>query len=402
MNCFYCGIEIDKNESSEHVIQNALGGLLESKSICCGSCNNKLQELIDADFVKMFNPFLDRIDALTKTHGKNSNAPCRGFTEYEGVTYDAIIKDKKISSSPALSKKLKQNIKEIKLSVGGYYFDVDNAAFNNGFKKIAINYALSVNISHDLLRANIEIEKSDSVISKIKFNNELIPFVALNEVDCKIELETPIRSLYHHIILFNEGNMLWCYIDLFNTFQFYVKLSNTYNGEDVNQSYCQRIQSINREDIEIPKFMSIKDIDIISRQYGVEPSCDTTGLAERIKTKIRKESVKDDDISNFINTNEIGNEIISAVKDKSSLSHNNKSGFKNLVGLLSSISLYFDQDDNLKNDTFRIVTNDIKNYIVTGDIVSYPLLIANLHTKNEIGIQEYTNQKFYRLCTYLG
>lgn len=34
MNCLYCGKKILKT-SKEHVIQNALGGHLESEDICC-------------------------------------------------------------------------------------------------------------------------------------------------------------------------------------------------------------------------------------------------------------------------------------------------------------------------------------------------------------------------------
>lgn len=38
--------------------------------------------------------------------------------------------------------------------------------------------------------------------------------------------------MFHNLILFRYENELWCYIDLFNTFQYYVRLSDTYNNEE--------------------------------------------------------------------------------------------------------------------------------------------------------------------------
>ena len=36
-----------------------------------------------------------------------------------------------------------------------------------------------------------------------------------------IELNTKLE-LYHNLILFSLANNLWCYIDLLNTFQYYI------------------------------------------------------------------------------------------------------------------------------------------------------------------------------------
>lgn len=40
MKCIYCEETILK-VSKEHIIQNALGGELQSEDICCDECNNK-------------------------------------------------------------------------------------------------------------------------------------------------------------------------------------------------------------------------------------------------------------------------------------------------------------------------------------------------------------------------
>ena len=46
MKCVYCQKEITK-KSSEHVIQNALGGFLETENICCPECNLAVEKNID-------------------------------------------------------------------------------------------------------------------------------------------------------------------------------------------------------------------------------------------------------------------------------------------------------------------------------------------------------------------
>ena len=60
-HCIYCNKEIT-TRSKEHVIQNALGGLLESTDICCADCNNFISKHIDAPFTKIFNPIISRIE----------------------------------------------------------------------------------------------------------------------------------------------------------------------------------------------------------------------------------------------------------------------------------------------------------------------------------------------------
>lgn len=67
--------------------------------------------------------------------------------------------------------------------------------------------------------------KDDDKITNINFKYPVIPFVPLNPMDSYIELETDLL-LYHNLILFSQDNNLWCYVDLFNTFQYYVCLTD--------------------------------------------------------------------------------------------------------------------------------------------------------------------------------
>ena len=63
---------------------------------------------------------------------------------------------------------------------------------------------------------------------------------------------------------------------------------------------------------------------------------------------------------------------------------------------LESLLLYFDQDDNLENSTFRQVT-----FIKSGEVTSYPLLIKKLIEEGVINISSYTGKKIERLNQFL-
>ena len=46
MKCCICGMEIDQeNRSEEHIIHNAIGGILKSDSIYCKKCKHLLKFL---------------------------------------------------------------------------------------------------------------------------------------------------------------------------------------------------------------------------------------------------------------------------------------------------------------------------------------------------------------------
>ena len=65
---------------------------------------------------------------------------------------------------------------------------------------------------------------------------------------------------------------------------------------------------------------------------------------------------------------------------------------------LKSLLLYFDEDDKLKDSTFRQVTCVGDEY----EIVSYPLLINELLKAGSIDIRKYTYKKFERVNSFLA
>ena len=383
-NCVYCGkpiLEISK----EHVIQNAIGGLYESEDICCKDCNNYISKYIDAPFTEIFNPIIGKIKNFAKTHNKNSTPSYKGKAVYNNEVYDVVIKKEKVIACPELSKKLKTDISQElkKFKILQYYFDIDNIYFKKGISKIAFNFAIDKGVSIDILKKGIDIQKSNGKIKGISFNYPVIPFVPLNATDAYIELNTEIE-LYHNLILFSQENILWCYVDLFNTFQFYVLLSYEFNGNiPINESYLQFVQ---KEDRTIPEIdiKGYKDIYIYSSQYGIEPSIDLEVFKKRIEESIRKKSIK--------------KSMVDVISSKLVHEYSEYIIENELYEEITNLRLYFDEDDKLNEDTFRKITFDIE----MSEYVSYPEQILNLIHNDEIDVNSYTFKKFKRLKDFLN
>lgn len=392
--CVYCGKTIEK-ESREHIIQNALGGLYESTDICCNTCNNSIiSKEIDAPFIKIFNPIISRIENFAKKNNKKSKPSCRGRAKYENEIYDVIIKEGKVVKCPELSKKMRCDASKLKFEIIAYDFQYDKRSFERGISKIAYNFALDKGIPVEVLNKGIDVYKKNEKVEKINFKFQLIPFISLNPMDKYLELETRME-LYHDLILFSQGNMLWCYVDLFNTFQYYVLLSDEWN-EDIHifETYLQLIQKLDRT---IPEMYIRKPKHILTyaMYFNVEPCMDLIVFRKRVKEAIEKESLKKDMadvVSGKLGMDYFKTDIVKGMEIESARAYYmEKMGFH-----LESLLLYFDENDRLRDSTFRKVTPISHN-----EIVSYPLLISKLTKEEKIDTNWYIRKKFERLNSFL-
>ncbi|EOU1611323.1 TPA: HNH endonuclease [Clostridium perfringens] len=384
--CVYCGKDILK-KSKEHIIQNAIGGLYESEDICCPDCNNYVSKYIDVPFTKIFNPIIGRIENFVKTNNKKSKPSYTGRAIYDNKIYDVLIKNGKVISCKELSKKLKCDVSKLDFEIICYNFDIDNSSFKNGIAKIAFNFAIEKGIRIDVFKKGVNVEEKDGKIENISFKYPIIPFIALNPMDRYIELDTKIE-LYHNLILFNQSNMLWCYVDLFNTFQHYVLLSDEWDENiSIYETYLQLIQKIDRTVPEI-YVRRPKDILAYATQFNIEPCMDLEVLKKRVEERIQKESLK----RNM-------NDVISYKLIYKDLDINKINQMKidefNLYRM--SLLLYFDEDDRLREKVFRKFTYYGRNI----EKWSYPMLINNLIRSNEINVNSYTFEKFKRLSYFL-
>ncbi len=70
---------------------------------------------------------------------------------------------------------------------------------------------------------------------------------------------------------YNDGKTrLYCYLDLFSTFQYYVLLNDDYEGEEISETYAQRLMPKGqRPDV---SDYSPKDLSIVIQEYKIDKS----------------------------------------------------------------------------------------------------------------------------------
>ena len=215
-------------------------------------------------------------------------------------------------------------------------------------------------------------------------------------MDEYIELKTNVE-LYHNLILFSQDSKLWCYVDLFNTFQYYVILSDEWDAkEPVLETYLQLLQQIDRT---IPELYIRKPKHILTyaMYFNVEPCMDLEEFKKRVEIAIHKESLKKN-MSDVLSA-KLGSDYFNVNKLKEMEKSDAISYLKDKMGFdLKSLLLYFDGEDKLKDSTFRQVT-----CVGNGnEIVSYPMLIYMLAKDGSIDIKRYTYKKFERINAFLS
>ncbi len=387
--CIYCNKEIT-TRSSEHVIQNALGGLLESEDICCPECNNYISKYIDAPFTKTFNPIISRIDNFSKTNNTKSAPPCTGTVSYNGREYSANIKNGRVVSCPDLSRELRCDISKLPTApqIVSYNFDLENTAFQTGMAKIAFNYAMSQNVDFKYLASGLMVERTGNSVNSIQYNYPVVPFCPLNPIDAFIE-SAPNTTPFHNMILFSQCNELWCYVDLFNTFQYYVLLSdNVPNGKQVYANYTQTLQKLNRNAPVLDDLHDPKTVMIYAQQYGVEPTMDAAEFTRRVNNAVAIKSQK------VAMSKIIGPKIASMPFMSMMMQMQGDAASMRLM--YDCMHLYFD-DDIFQEKNFRTVTPAL-----AGDgSVAYPHEIMRLVSETPDMLRQYTTMKFNNLNNQL-
>lgn len=317
----------------EHIIQNALYGRLKSDSILCKKCGNILGDDIDSQFVALFAPFIGQLKKklITKDHGEKNAVTLKGHLykdeKFENKIdvqiregkvspvepFHKIDKAEKIVKICANEKRAKQyepivrkKMKEEGLNPSSFDFetitDIHNEGilaylftegvvnfndkFKKGFVKIAVDFAAHCGIKRKDMPQVLEINNTMQ-IGKLKYDNCCLPFVCIGTLDTILEINRPqIEKLYptHTLILFNqkigERNFLYCYIDLFSTFQYYVLLNTDYKGKSVHKVFYQTILKQEIPEINVRDFRP-KELAIIINQYGIDMSkCKSNNLTE--------------------------------------------------------------------------------------------------------------------------
>ncbi|MCU8004388.1 hypothetical protein [Shewanella sp. SM96] len=300
MKCFICNKTLVQEVSNiatqckthcEHIIQNSLRGKLTSEDILCGECGGNLNEKIDTDFIKFFSPINELLKGYMrrKDHGSNNHSVAilgllfdGGISEFKVNYRDGIISpaepsykidenEKKVSifaNSKIINnyeKIVRIKMKEAGLNpddfiylkvekykdsifipyLGGDVSDLDSV-LSLGYNKIAAEFALKNGIEREDINRAIDIDGNGQ--GKIIYSKNIIPYFAISHFEAIHEEFRPLlESNYpsHTLILFTEKKsngryVLYCYIELYSTFQNYVILNHDYHSH-INITYHQNV-----------------------------------------------------------------------------------------------------------------------------------------------------------------
>jgi hypothetical protein len=186
-NCYICHNILNKaNTSKEHIISNACGGRLKSYKLLCKACNEKMGADFDSELAKQINP-LAVLHNIKRDRKKSATV------------------NRKFDGEP-----------------------IDSNAVNKSIAKSAIGFFI--------------MKRGDK-----KFIHHLIPFLLNKEKLDVVEPHLPDESFYHYepgevshfikLVGHPSERILYCYIGLFNTNGFIVRLNDQYDGPSINKTY---------------------------------------------------------------------------------------------------------------------------------------------------------------------
>lgn len=289
-NCYLCNeILTTENDHGEHIFQQALGGTLIKTGILCESCGNRLGKQIDVPFIEIFKNYISRLPINFDRKSKNKTFTEEGDifipelnrvfkfrinkNNFLPICVDAFMHDGKliILYPKGMPEKNLDGLKKDKMRYFGIEnpenvivirdfnsyseniyaipFNLDNKAYKQGMAKIAIGFAISNNIKREELECVLDIDNH-----QIKQKIPLLPYMPWDFINSAIEelrfSSDDLRYLSHQIKLFNLENRLFCYIEIFGTFQCYILLSENYNSKNFNKSYMQPIFQIKRDELD--------------------------------------------------------------------------------------------------------------------------------------------------------
>ena len=306
---------------NEHIIQNALFGRLKPNNILCKQCGNDASTDIDKDFVTLFHFITQTIRhiLINKDHGKGSintmngvlfddrnikkrdimirdnvAAPKEPFHEYDPENEKLTIYATKARAPQYLNtlkleftkngidvNKIQVEIVEDISHLGpvGIFFtegvDRFHDKFINGFRKIAAGYATYCGIPRNQLKDLVEI----GIDGKAEFKNEqnVFPFISVGAIDKLLEMNRPLIERHfpsHTLILFSQKlaedvQHLYCYVDLFSTFQYYILLNDNYSGEEIYHNYHQATAVETKSNTDVAKTRH-KYFNLIIDEYQID------------------------------------------------------------------------------------------------------------------------------------
>lgn len=256
LKCYCCGEVITTaRRTVEHIIPNALGGKLKSRTLLCSDCNNNLGNVVDAPYCQQMQWVMNRLGIkrekgdppALKAHCVSTGDPIH--IESNGTTFAPRIRISRVTRGYIIEcdrnnirkaqETLKRKVPNVQFTrVEPFETNLEyrlTSAFGGmacyrAITKIALNY--------------YSLCGGDAA-----FIGEATRFVKHGGDNVFVILYYPTRDVLTqrldkqitHVVTFRADpvqKLLYAYVELFTAFRFLVSLSDTYGGIAMRDSYC--------------------------------------------------------------------------------------------------------------------------------------------------------------------
>lgn len=262
--CYRCDEQLTKdNQSTEHIIINACGGRLKSKSLLCNKCNSFFGEDFDAELAEQTNYFANLLD-IKRERGNPQDID--GVYSKSGIPATIQSGWKHNYSQPEIRKEdideksiklfiRARNPNEFRQIITGLkkrYPTIDVDETINSSERATINEPISfvMKIGVDGTHKSITKTIINFFIYKggdKSYIKNLIPYLEGKKDNKEILLYLPETKIYlpevdevSHLIKI-VGNpfdrILYGYIELFNVFNYLIIINNEYDGHEIDYTY---------------------------------------------------------------------------------------------------------------------------------------------------------------------
>lgn len=264
--CYICDAElIPENRTDEHIILNACGGKLKSSNLVCRTCNSDFGTIIDSELADQLNVMGNLLD-IDRDRGEPQPVKAKGRKtgeEYKLKSGGVPEKSKptivqETSSDGTHIKIVARSFQELKQMLLGLQRKyptlniielMEKAKIKKEYVSEMLEFETTVggmNVFRSICKSavNFFIYKNGSA----HFIQHLIPFLkGSEEQDCVwfyypehqpyIPKQDEVSHLLYLIGIPAES-LLFCYIELFNTYSFLVLLSDKYDGPAIKEHYA--------------------------------------------------------------------------------------------------------------------------------------------------------------------
>lgn len=267
--CYLCeNILTESNLSNEHIILNSIGGRLKSKELLCSTCNSKFGHKADGELSKQ----LAFITSHLQVKRDNREHPTlKGLKTKDGTVYNIVDGSYPVLAKPQIIEKdengevkltiTARNEKELISVINGMKRKHPELDLDSAKKKFELkNEYLNESLHHEI---TIGGELAFQSIAKTAVNYYILTqkdtehvkhlFPYLKDLD-KLDIVKhfhPIKPIYkkesneiiHLIHLYGnrKSRQLYCFIEFFSAFSFFVLLSDSYEGKNISCSYSYDI-----------------------------------------------------------------------------------------------------------------------------------------------------------------